>query len=652
MARADITLTAVDQTRAAFDSVKRNLGDVERVAGSLSSTLAGLGAGLSAGALIGFVRSSIDAADNLGKLSQKVGVTVESLSELQYAGKLADVSTEQLGDGLRKLSVNLTEAANGSKEMRAAFGAVGISAAELVSLKPDQALARIAEAFANTEDGASKTALAVKLFGRSGSELIPLLNAGAAGLRTAADEARRFGLIVSSDSARAAETFNDNLTRMTASAQALGVQLANVLLPSLTRFTDELLEGQRIFGSFGSAFLNIGIGIDPFKGLGDNLKKYRSEVERLTALLANPDIKGTKLAANLQAGLDTAQKRLEFLKYQQRQQIATGGDGNTDARDRRLQAGERRAQNFRLPDSPVASSSGGGGGMRDGTDRIAALGAQMYLDQWADLAKQAKQIQEDLLTQFEEGNEAAARATKEQVDTLERILSGTKSGQERATFKDLEALNDALIVGRINAEEYEEAYGTIQERLNEIRGVARETAADLSDGGTKALRDLQFAVEGWGRNFTNTLAETFETGKLQFSELIQSILGDLVRLQIQRSITKPLFDALSGALGSVNLFGGKASPAGSPFASPTPRANGGPVSPSSLYMVGERGPELFIPNTAGTIIPNGGASGMRVTQVFNIAPGVDAGTIYRAASLGASMARSSIARDMRVGGAA
>jgi len=64
MARADITLTAVDQTRAAFDSVKRNLGDVERVAGSLSSTLAGLGAGLSAGALIGFVRSSIDAADN------------------------------------------------------------------------------------------------------------------------------------------------------------------------------------------------------------------------------------------------------------------------------------------------------------------------------------------------------------------------------------------------------------------------------------------------------------------------------------------------------------------------------------------------------------------------------------------------------------
>lgn len=642
MARADITLTAVDQTRAAFDSVKRNLGDVERVAGSLSSTLAGLGAGLSAGALIGFVRSSIDAADNLGKLSQKVGVTVESLSELQYAGKLADVSTEQLGDGLRKLSVNLTEAANGSKEMRAAFGAVGISAAELVSLKPDQALSRIAEAFANTEDGASKTALAVKLFGRSGSDLIPLLNAGASGLRTAADEARRFGLVVSSDSARAAETFNDNLTRMTSSAQALGVQLANVLLPTLSRFTDELLEGQRIFGSFGSAFLNIGIGVDPFKGLGDNLKKYRTEVERLTALLANPDIKGTKLASNLQASLDTAQKRLEFLKYQQRQQIATGGDGNTDARDRQLQAGDRRAQNFRLPDAAAASSSGGGG-ERDGSARIAMLGAQMYLDQWADLAKQAKQIQDDLLLQFEEGNEAAARATKEQVDTLERILSGTKSGQERATFKDLEVLNDALIVGRINAEEYEEAFAKIEERLRGIREQAKDTFGKVEDDGEESFKELERAVRGWGNQFTDTLADAVMTGKLRFSDLANSVIRDLLRMQIQQSITGPLFKGLQAGMKN---FWGTATPTPTPI--PEPKANGGPVSANSLYMVGERGPELFVPQTNGTIVPNGGG-GTNLTLVVNVDARSDINAVRQAVRESSYLAQAELARAARRG---
>jgi hypothetical protein len=137
VAEARLTLTAVDQTRAAFDSVKRNLSDVERTASALGSVLAGIGAGLSAGALVGFARQAIDAADNLGKLSQRVGVAVESLAELQYAGKLADVTTEQLGDALRKLSVNLQAAAGGAKEFQGAFAAVGISAAELRNIDND-----------------------------------------------------------------------------------------------------------------------------------------------------------------------------------------------------------------------------------------------------------------------------------------------------------------------------------------------------------------------------------------------------------------------------------------------------------------------------------------------------------------------------------
>jgi hypothetical protein len=64
-------------------------------------------------------------------------------------------------------------------------------------------------------------------------------------------------------------------------------------------------------------------------------------------------------------------------------------------------------------------------------------------------------------------------------------------------------------------------------------------------------------------------------------------------------------------------------------------------------MGGERGPERFIPQTAGMISPNAG--GRSITQVFNISPGVDAGTIYRAAQMGAAMAKSDIARGQRIG---
>ena len=73
-------------------------------------------------------KQAIDAADGLGKMAQKVGVSVESLSALEYAGKLSDVSLEQLGTGLKKLSVNLNEVAtNADGDAAAAFKAIGVS---------------------------------------------------------------------------------------------------------------------------------------------------------------------------------------------------------------------------------------------------------------------------------------------------------------------------------------------------------------------------------------------------------------------------------------------------------------------------------------------------------------------------------------------
>ena len=73
-------------------------------------------------------KQAIDAADGLGKMAQKVGVSVESLSALEYAGKLSDVSLEQLGTGLKKLSVSLNEVAtNADGDAAAAFKAIGVS---------------------------------------------------------------------------------------------------------------------------------------------------------------------------------------------------------------------------------------------------------------------------------------------------------------------------------------------------------------------------------------------------------------------------------------------------------------------------------------------------------------------------------------------
>jgi hypothetical protein len=656
MARADITLTAVDDTRNAFEGVRRNLTGLEGTARSVNRVLAGIGAGLSAAALVGFVRSSVDAADSLGKLSQRVGVTVESLSELQYAGKLADVSTEQLGDGLRKLSVNLQAGAKGSKEFVQAFQLVGITAAELNTLQPDQALARIAEAFAGLEDGAAKTALAVRLFGRSGSDLIPLLNGGASGLRAAGDEARRFGLVVSTDSARAAEQFNDNLTRLGASSQGFGIALAQSVLPALNQIASGMAETAREGGALlgvlrGIAELGkIALQFGPDRTAIEEQRKFilsiRGELARLEGSAAGKGALGTGLLDRLIFGSGAdKQRKIAELKITLRDAERALLNLQSQAADKKPQ------QRGTLPDVVVTGAKVEAE-LSDGAERGARIFTQIYLDQFKRLREQAKEIQIGLMEVFEAGNEADAKNLKDRADALARILGDTRSGKEAAILKDLQTLNEELILTNINGDQFEEAYQRIQERLNEVRGVGKDTFSALADDGSQAFRDLQFAVEGWGRDFTNTLANALETGRLNFSELIQSVLRDLVRLQIQQSITRPLFNELSRALGNVSLFGGSSSGpgigdgAGQGLRLPG-RANGGPVTANTMYMVGERGPELFVPNNAGTIIPNGAGGGL--TQVFNIAPGTDAGTVYRAAAMGAAMAKSDIARGMRIG---
>jgi hypothetical protein len=655
------TLSIDIQARLA--SFQDSLGRVERQVGGLagkldsafsglSSTLGALAGAAGVAALTKFVQQGIDAADALDDVAQKTGIAVEALSELGFAAKIEGINVEAFGGSITKLNVNLQAAAQGSKEMQQAFAAVGISAEQIATIRPDEAFRRIAESFANIEDGAEKSALAVRLFGKSGADLIPLLNGGAAGLARSAEEARRFGLVVSAETAAAAATFNDNLTRLRATAEGFGVTLSNAVLPTLSKFTEELLAGVRIFGSFGSALGNIGFGIDPFKSLGENIKTYRAEVERLTKLLANPELRGTRLGNSLQADLDTARKRLEFLQFQDRQPADRGADrarGGAAGRARALANGAGVAG---VPETAAAVEAD----VTNGAERGARIFAQIYLDQFNILREKARDIQSGLMEIFEAGNAADAAEIERQAAALEALLSGTRSGQESAAIRDIETLNDALIVGKLSAEQYEEAYALIEARLNSIRGISTETFEQLSDDGTQALRDLQFAVEGWGRNFTNTLATALETGKLSFSDLVRSVLRDLVRLQIQQSITRPLFNALSGALGNVNFFGGGGASgagigpgAGQGLRLSGARADGGPVSAGRAYLVGERGPEVLIPRMNGTVLPNGMGMGGGLTQVFNIAPGIDAGTVYRAAQMGATMAKSDIARSVRIG---
>lgn len=204
-------------------------------------------AAFSSGALAGLgiaIKSSINHMDELNKSAQKMGFPVAELSSWEYAAKLADVSLGDLEASVSKFDKALNKIAAGEKSGAGnALRAIGVSATDANGkLKPTPAiLSEIADKFASYRDGATKTALAIELFGKSGAQMIPLLNAGASGIQEATAEAERFGIVVNQEAAAAAEQFNDNLTRLEAAGGGLVNRIAQELVPELGHLTDEMV---------------------------------------------------------------------------------------------------------------------------------------------------------------------------------------------------------------------------------------------------------------------------------------------------------------------------------------------------------------------------------------------------------------------------
>jgi hypothetical protein len=204
---------------------------------------AAVGVGLAAGKMLQSVQGSIDAADDMSKAASKFGVPIEELSRLKYAADLSGVSFEGLGTSIGRLSRLMNDAKNGNAAAAETFEQVGVSATNADgSLKSaSQVLTEIANKFATMPDGAEKTALAMDLMGRSGANMIPLLNGGGEALEKLKAEADTFGQVFTAEMGTNAEAFNDNISRLQGAFGNLAARIATELLPYLRQFTDWLV---------------------------------------------------------------------------------------------------------------------------------------------------------------------------------------------------------------------------------------------------------------------------------------------------------------------------------------------------------------------------------------------------------------------------
>ena len=192
----------------------------------LVTGIKGLAAAAVTGGVLGLAKSAIDLADNMRDLSQRTGVSVQTLGQFKVAAELSGSSIEGVAKGLNFLNKNMVAAATGGKDAAAAFQTIGVSTKDAQGnlRTADQVFLDVADRFATLRDGPEKAALAMRIFGKAGADLIPILNLGS-------KEIQRFGLNITQDFADKADAFNDQLGLAGAQVTNLSIQIGSALLP-------------------------------------------------------------------------------------------------------------------------------------------------------------------------------------------------------------------------------------------------------------------------------------------------------------------------------------------------------------------------------------------------------------------------------------
>ena len=233
------------QIKGAVSSIKGTFEGFESIATKIQAPFLALTAVLGGGEILGAAVELVnDLAEELGILSQKTGATVEELSQLRYVALQSDTPFETVTGGMQKMARAMDAAASGGKEAQAAFSALGVKVTDAAgNLRPMQdVLLDVADKFSGMQDGARKSALAMAVFGKSGADLIPLLNQGRSAIANLAAESDRMGLTMSSDAQQIASAYDDAMNRVKSLLEGATQKIVIGVMPTLTALAQAFVD--------------------------------------------------------------------------------------------------------------------------------------------------------------------------------------------------------------------------------------------------------------------------------------------------------------------------------------------------------------------------------------------------------------------------
>ncbi|MCC5967777.1 MAG: phage tail tape measure protein [Natronohydrobacter sp.] len=544
---------------------------------------------------VAMIRSGLQTVDAQAKLAASLDTTVASIQVLERAGDLAGVSMGQVEQATIQLTRRLSQAASGTGPAVEALRRLRLSAEDLQRLPLDARIATIQERLAEFVPEAERAAVASQLFGDRAALVFGRIDS--ATLRQATQDVRDFGVVVSDQDAAQIERTNDAISRLGLIWRGLSNQLAVAAAPALESVANAMASVARTTGPLGMAI----------RGLFDNLGRLVSIAGTFVAFMAGRWVAGLAAAALSVRGLATALVVLRGALIRTGIGALIVGAGELVYQFGRLVsgAGGFGAALELMGNVARAVWDGMAASMSAFADRFRAMRADIealwlrlmrFLGQtWADflsrIAPGFNQIADVIgagfridalgvqawVSSFDAGILRAERSAEGFRARADATLASAFDGAREAMAALLVAVRgsseesaDALDAATAGAQRMSDALDQAEAAAGRAGAAGRQAGSDTASGATEALTgwqavtaalsdyadkardigaDIGQALVGAFGAAENAVADFVRKGKLDFRDLVTSMIADLARLAARRFILGPLAGLLSGVLG-------------------------------------------------------------------------------------------------------
>lgn len=533
--------------------------------------------------------------DELSKFSQQIGISTEGLSRLQYAaGQMANVSEQQFGMALRRMTRRIEEAAEGAGPAAQALERLGLSARELARMSPDQQFRKLAEAMKEAESQGGRLRDTMAIFDTEGMPLVNMLSAGADEIARFEAEADKLGVTVGDELVQDALAFQNELRKLDAVKKGLQNRIAGELLPSMTRMVEKFNDADDAAGRLDTAarvastgvklLASVGVIVTGvFKTLGESLGGLAAAIVAVFRGQWSEALNITK-----ESGFDLVSNVMGMVD---------------DLKDVWSEA--------EVEGTPIADAVGND---FDRAEEVAESKGKSLVDKAAQIYQQVEnaiqRISRDVLT-FGMSNEErmlfdieVMGATPEQLARAERLLGIRR--QQLATEKELkeqeeQRARESRVIEQLNLEI--EALGKSSQwiaRRNALLDAGVEAESDMGQAiletvdllyeQGEAVRAQIEVMDAFRYEMGGALADVI-SGTKSLKDAFLDMLDSISR-RISQIVSDRLIEQMFGQMGttSTGSSGGWLAALGSLFGGG--KASGGWAKPNTIYEVNERGFEM------------------------------------------------------------